>query len=70
MMSLRDLICKNFGPGDPASKCQYACGVIFPDLPFSQKGPDIIPEIIFDARKADEDMESYKRRCFVCSHLR
>jgi hypothetical protein len=65
MYSLRDHLKKHFGPGDPVSKCQYACGVVFPDMPFTWKGVDIIPEIIFDARRAPEDIADYIHRVFT-----
>lgn len=65
MYSLRDYLKKHFGPGDPVSKCQYACGVVFPDMPFTWKGVDIIPEIIFDARRVPEDIADYIHRVFT-----
>ncbi|NSW84102.1 MAG: NERD domain-containing protein [Syntrophothermus sp.] len=64
MYSLRDHLKKHFGSGDPVSKCQYACGVVFPDMPFTCKGVDIIPEIIFDARRAHEDVVNYIYQVF------
>lgn len=65
MYSLRDHLKKRFGPGDPVSKCQYACGVVFPDIPFTQKGIDIIPETVFDTRSNPEDIQGYIRRVFA-----
>jgi hypothetical protein len=65
MYSLRDHLKKHFGPGDPVSKCQYACGVVFPDMPFTWKGVDIIPEIIFDARRVPEDIADYIHQVFA-----
>lgn len=65
MISLRRHLKKQFGPDNPVSKCQYACGVAFPDMPFPWKGPDIIPEIIFDARRDPEDIAGYIREVFA-----
>jgi hypothetical protein len=59
MLSLRDHMKKQFGTNDPVANCQFACGVFFPDMPFTQTGPDIINEIVFDARKPYEEFESY-----------
>lgn len=65
MQSLRKHLARQFGAGDPISRCQYACGVVFPDMPFTQKGPDIIPEIIFDSRNSLEEIEEYIDRVFA-----
>lgn len=64
MLSLRLHLKEHFGPGNPISSCQYACGVIFPDMPFTQKGPEIIPDIIFDARNTLEDIAIYIEKVF------
>lgn len=64
MFSLRNYFKKNFGPQDMLYRCQYACGVVFPDIPFNQKGPDIIPEIVYDVRRTDEEMVEYIRNVF------
>lgn len=65
MYSLRNHMKKHFGAGAPVVKCQYACGVVFPDIPFTLKGPDIIPEIIFDSRRTPEDIETYIHSVFA-----
>ncbi len=64
MLSLRDHIKRHFGPADPLACCQFACGVAFPDMPFTQKGPDIIPEVVFDARSNDDGVEAYIKKVF------
>lgn len=64
MLSLRLHLKKHFSLGNPISSCQYACGVIFPDMPFTQKGPELIPEIVFDARNTSEDIADYIRKVF------
>ncbi|MGB9825814.1 MAG: ATP-binding domain-containing protein, partial [Desulfofundulus sp.] len=65
MYSLREHLKKQFGPADPVSRCQYACGVVFPDMPFTFRGVDIIPEIVFDARRSPEDIADYFRVVFA-----
>lgn len=64
MLSLREHLRKHFGTTDPVGNCQYACGVVFPDMPFTRRGPDIIPEIIFDSRNTQEELEPYINRVF------
>lgn len=64
MFSLRDYFKKNLGGHDPLYRCQYACGVVFPDIPFNQKGPDIIPEIVYDARYTDDELFDYIKKVF------
>jgi hypothetical protein len=64
MHSLRDHLLGRFGFDDPVSRCQYACGVVFPDIPFTARGPDIISEVVFDSRSFYEDTENYIRRVF------
>ncbi len=65
MQSLRMHLGRHFGFDDPVVRCQYACGVVFPDMPFTQKGPDIIPEIVFDARRTQEEVEQYIKSVFA-----
>ncbi|MHB8307201.1 MAG: nuclease-related domain-containing DEAD/DEAH box helicase [Candidatus Desulforudaceae bacterium] len=65
MHSLRQHLRRQFGPNDSASTCQFACGVVFPDMPFPWKGPDIVPEIIFDARRNPEDIAGYIGEVFA-----
>jgi DNA polymerase III delta prime subunit len=65
MYSLRDHLKKRFGPADPVAVCQYACGVAFPDMPFARKGADIIPEIIFDARRGPEEIAGFIHSVFA-----
>lgn len=59
MLSLRKHLKKHFGTSDPVATCQFACGVVFPDMPFTQKGPDIVSETIFDSRGSMEDFDKY-----------
>lgn len=65
MNSLRDHLKRQFGPDTPVGKCQYAAGVVFPDMAFPWKGPDIIPEIIFDARYGSDHVTDYIGRVFA-----
>lgn len=48
MHSLRNVIKKYFGGDSKYASVQFACCVIMPDCSFDYKGPDIIPEILFD----------------------
>ncbi|MBS3976643.1 MAG: NERD domain-containing protein [Syntrophomonadaceae bacterium] len=64
MQTLRKHIGKQFGVGDPVARCQYACGVVFPDMPFTQKGPDIIQEVVFDTRRSLDEIEKYFEEVF------
>lgn len=64
MFSLREYARKNFGYYDAVYKYQYACGVIFLDIVFKGKGPDIISEIIFDSREEDKKFEDYIKSVF------
>lgn len=64
MISLRKHLQKQFGHGDPLAVCQYACGVVFPDIPFTQTGPDIIQEIVYDSRCSVDELEKYINRVF------
>lgn len=59
MFSLRDKLRKKFPKGSQIYKCQFACGVVFPDMPFTQEGPDIISEIVFDSRSSFVQLEDY-----------
>lgn len=59
MLSLRDKLRWKFPPDSQIYKCQFACGVVFPDMPFTQNGPDVIPEIIFDSRSSFVQLEQY-----------
>lgn len=65
MFSLRDHIKKNLSARDPLAKCQYACGVVFPDILFRQKGPEIINEIVYDAAFTDEYLKDYIEKVFI-----
>lgn len=64
MFSLREYIKKSLGNSDSLAKCQYACGVVFPDIVFNQRGPEFINEIVYDARKTDEEILQYMKNCF------
>jgi hypothetical protein len=59
MFALRQHLIKAFGPANPISKCQYSCGVVFTDMLFNIKGPDIIPEVIFDSKRSSDEIERY-----------
>jgi hypothetical protein len=66
MYSLRDYMKKHFGYQDPLVRCQYACGVMFPDIIFKEsRSPDIINEIVFDDRFTDDQISAYIKKCFV-----
>lgn len=64
MHSLKRYMTRQFGPRDPVSVCLYALGVAFPDITFTQKGTDIIPEVVFDARTPFGEMELYIHKAF------
>lgn len=51
MHSLRQYLVKRLGKRDPLVRCQYACAVLMPDCCFEASGTDIVPEILFDAKK-------------------
>lgn len=59
MLSLRDKLRRKFPADSQIYKCQFACGVVFPDMPFTKDGPDVIPEIIFDSRSSFVQLEEY-----------
>jgi ATP:corrinoid adenosyltransferase len=59
MLSLRNYLKKQFGSRDHIANTLFACGVVFPDIPFNQKGPDIIPEIVYDIRNNENELEDY-----------
>ena len=48
MQSLRIYLQKRLGKWDSLASCQYASCVIMPDLEFTYRGIEIIPEILFD----------------------
>lgn len=64
MYSLQKYLKKNLGYQHPLVRCQYACGVIFPDITFNRKGPDFISEIVYDNRFTDDDLKTYIRNVF------
>lgn len=64
MFSLRDYVKDKLGRNDPLYKCQYACGVVFPDTVFKQHGPDVIDDIVIDARYSDEEFSMFIENCF------
>ncbi len=64
MHSLRGHLSSNFGNNDPITRCLYACGVVFPDMPFTQTGPDIITETTFDSRGRQENIGEYINKVF------
>lgn len=59
MFSLQKYLKESTGKYSPLYRCSYACGVIFPDVTFNTRGPDIINEIIFDNRNSDEELKEY-----------
>ena len=48
MHSLRNYVGNQLGNSHKLFNCLYAPGVMFPDIEFKEKGPEIIEEIIFD----------------------
>ena len=65
MFALRDYLKNHFKSGDPLVKCCYACGVAFPDTPFTQIGPDIIDEIILDPVRPAGGLRAYITNVFA-----
>jgi len=65
MYSLRKYIKKHLGAVHSLTRCQYACGVVFPDFAFNRKGPDFIPEIVYDNRYTDEELKKYIKDVFA-----
>ncbi len=65
MHSLRAHLREHFRFDDPVVRCQYACGVVFPDMPFTQRGIEIIPEIVFDSRRTQEEVGTYIKSVFA-----
>lgn len=65
MYSLRDHLKVHFGPADAAVRCLYACGVVFPDMHFTSKGPDIIPEITYTMNNESESVKEYIHKIFA-----
>jgi len=65
MHSLRKYLSGQFGTRDPLSRCLYGCGVVFPDMPFTGRGPDIIREVTFDASRNPEEIEVYLHQVFA-----
>ncbi|SFK75613.1 Part of AAA domain-containing protein [Paenibacillus sp. 1_12] len=64
MYSLRDHLKKHFGYSHTITNAMHACGVAFPDIPFAQKGPDIIPEIVYDMRNKESQIHDYVKTVF------
>lgn len=48
MQSLRAYLSKRLDKRDSLVLCQYASGVIMPDITFTYRGIEVIPEILFD----------------------
>ncbi len=65
MFALRDYLKKTFPAGDRLVKCCFACGVAFPDAPFTQAGPDITEEIILDPVKPAGGLPVYIKKVFA-----
>ena len=66
MHSLRSYFKKQVGKRHPLYRCQYAYGVMFPDIKFEQQDPEIISEIVFDLNyQLDQaSLKNYIGRCF------
>ena len=65
MHSLRDYVGEQVNRSHSLYTCQYACGVMFPDIVFDQQGPEIISEVIFDSRDtySPERLKEYVEGC-------
>jgi len=64
MYSLQRYLQKQFSSDSTIKRCQFACGVSFPDMPFNQKGPDIINEVVLDADGPVAGLENYIKQVF------
>lgn len=64
MHSLKDYLGSEFKRESSLSDCLFACGVVFPDMKFSQRGPDIVQEITFDSQNRIEELEEFIKNCF------
>lgn len=61
--SLREEVRGQLGPRHQASKCCYASGIMFPDMSFNFKSPEIISEIIYTIDTSD--LETYIKQVFA-----
>ena len=53
MFSLKKILAERFNYMDKFKDIPVACGVVFPDIKFTSKGQEIIPEIIYDQSTSD-----------------
>lgn len=64
MYSLRGYIKNIFSQESPYYKCQFACGLIFPDMKFNIKDPEIIPDIVFDNTYENVELKDFIKKVF------
>ena len=64
MQSLRQDLLRRLPHDSPVSHCQFAAGVILPDVRFTQTGVDILPAILFDARNDFCKIEEFVQSVF------
>lgn len=64
MYSLRKYMKERVGANHPLYKCQYASGVMFPDVLFEQNDPEIIEEIVYDRKYSNNSLDEYIKNCF------
>ncbi|UMZ73000.1 nuclease-related domain-containing DEAD/DEAH box helicase [Natranaerofaba carboxydovora] len=71
MHSLRINLAKKLGKNDPIPRSQFACGVVFIDIPFTKvksktasKDPEIITDITFDSTNTSAEIQGFIDRCF------
>lgn len=64
MYALMNYIRKQLPYNHPLAMCLYAYGVVFPDITFTSKGPEIISEIIFDQRDSFSYFKDYIQQVF------
>jgi hypothetical protein len=63
MHSLQDELRKRLGLHPLLSKVLFGWGVMFPDVHFNDRGPEVIPEIVYDFRD-DQKLEAYIKRVY------
>ncbi len=62
MFSLKQVLSQRFSNIPQMKNVLLACGVVFPDIDFSSKSQEIIPEIIYD--KSTQSVTAYMERVF------
>lgn len=66
MHSLRQYLEKRLESTDsPLVRCQYACAVLMPDCVLEAEGPDIIQDILFDARRSPWNLNAVAEGAFA-----